>query len=188
MATAPNTSLPVSEYLRLEEAAEFRSEYINGQMMAMAGGTLNHALISSNLVREFGNALSRTDCRVFGSDMRIRTSPSGIYTYADAVVGCGRLEVVENTLTNPVLIAEVLSDSTEAYDRGRMFGWYRQIESLREYLLLDRKKVLIEHFHKEAPGDWRMRDYGSLDAALRIDSLDVTVVASEIYRGVELTA
>ena len=188
MATAPNTSLPVSEYLRLEEAAEFRSEYIDGQMVAMAGGTLNHALISSNLVRELGNALLRTDCRVFGSDMRIRTSPSGLYTYADAVVGCGRLEVVDNTLTNPALIAEVLSDSTEAYDRGRKFGWYRQIESLRDYILVDQKKAQIEHFHKERDGDWRMRDYGSLHAALCIDSLGITIPVSEIYRGVELNA
>jgi Uma2 family endonuclease len=188
MATAPNTSLSLAEYLQLEEAAEFRSEYINGQMVAMAGGTLNHALISSNLVGELRNKLLQSDCRVFGSDMRIRTSPSGIYTYADAVVGCGRLEVVDNTLTNPVLIAEVLSDSTEAYDRGRKFGWYRQIESLREYILLDQKRALIEHFHKEGQGDWRMRDYGSLDAALRIDSLEITLLASEVYRGVEFSA
>ena len=184
MATAPNTSLPVSEYLRLEEAAEFRSEYVDGQMVAMAGGTLNHALISSNLVREFGNVLSKMDCKVFGADMRIRTSPSGIYTYADALVGCGRLEVVDNTLTNPALIAEVLSDSTEAYDRGRKFGWYRQIGSLRDYILVDQKRALIEHFRKERECDWRMRDYGSLESAVPIDSLEITILASEIYRGV----
>src|SRR5436305_6947719 len=109
MATAPNTSMSVSEYIRLEDAAEFRSEFIEGQMVAMAGGTVNHALISSNLIGELRNKLLETDCSVFGSDMRIRTAPSGIYTYADAAVACGRLEVVENTLTNPVLIAEVLS-------------------------------------------------------------------------------
>lgn len=187
MATAPNTSLSVTEYLRLEEAAEFRSEYIDGQMVAMAGGTLNHALISSNLVGELRSRLLEPDCRVFGSDMRIRTSPSGIYTYADAVVGCGRLEVADNTLTNPALIAEVLSDSTEAYDRGRKFGWYRQIESLQDYILVDQNKALIEHFHKVRQGDWRMRDYGSLNAAFRIDSLEITIPASEIYRGVELS-
>lgn len=187
MATGPNTTLSIAEYLRLEEAAQFRSEYIGGQVVAIQGGTLNHALISSNLVGEFGNALSKTDCRVFGSGMRIRTSPSGLYTYADAAVGCGRLEVVDNTFTNPVLIAEVLSDSTEAYDRGRKFGWYRQIASLREYILVDQKKALIEHFHKEQESDWRMRDYGSLDAVLRIDSLEITIPASEIYRGVELS-
>lgn len=188
MATAPNPSLSVAEYLQLEEAAEFRSEYINGQMVAMPGGTVNHALISSNLVGELGNKLLESDCRVFGCAMRIRTSPSGIYTYADAVVGCGRLEVVDNTLTNPVLIAEVLSDSTEAYDRGRKFAWYRQVGSLREYLLVDQKRALIEDFHKERQGDWRMRDYGSLEAALRIDSLEITVLASEVYRGVEFSA
>jgi Uma2 family endonuclease len=187
MATAPNTPLSVTEYLQLEEAAEFRSEYIDGQMVAMAGGTLNHALISSNLVGEFRNRLLVSDCKVFGSDMRIRTSPSGIYTYADAVVGCGRLEVVDNTLTNPVLIAEVLSDSTEAYDRGRKFGWYRQIGSLRDYILVDQKRTLIEHFRKEREGDWWMRDYGSLDAGVRIDSLEITIPASEIYRGVDLS-
>lgn len=188
MATAPNTTLSVSEYLRLEEAAEFRSEYIDGQMVAMAGGTLNHALISSNLGRELGNALLKMDCKVFGSDMRIRTSPSGIYTYADAVVGCGRLEVVNNTLTNPALIVEVLSDSTEAYDRGRKFAWYRQITSLQDYILVDQKKALAEHFRKEPNGDWRMRDYGSLDTAMRIESLDIAISLAEIYRGVEFSA
>src|SRR3982750_4341033 len=152
MATAPNTSMSVSEYLRLEDAAEFRSEYIAGRMVARAGGTFNGALISSNLVHELWNALRETDCKVFGSDMRIRTAPSGIYKYADAVVGCGKLNVVDNTLTNPALIAEVLSDSTEAYDRGRKFGWYRQIESLRDYVLIDQNKPLIEHFHKEREG------------------------------------
>jgi Uma2 family endonuclease len=187
MATAPNNSLPVSEYLRLEEAAEFRSEYIDGQMVAMAGGTLNHALISSNLVGEFRTKLLASDCKVFGSDMRIRSSPSGIYTYADAAVGCGRLEVVDNTLTNPVLIAEVLSDSTEAYDRGRKFGWYRQIGSLRDYLLVDQKRTLVEHFRREREGDWRMRDYSSLDAVVRVDSLQITIPAAEIYRGVDLS-
>ncbi len=139
----------MSEYLRLEEAAEFRSEYIDGHIVAMAAGTLNHALICSNLVGELGNALIGTDCKVFGSNMRIRTSPSGIYTYADAAVACGQLEVADNTLINPVLIAEVLSDSTEAYDRGRKFGWYRQIESLRHYILVDQNKVQIEHFYRE---------------------------------------
>jgi Uma2 family endonuclease len=118
MATAPNTSMSVSEYLQLEDAAEFRSEYIAGCRVAIPGGTLNHALISSNLIGELWNALRETDCKVFGSDMRIRTAPSGIYTYADAVVGCGKLNVVDNTLANPALIAEVLSELTEAYDRG----------------------------------------------------------------------
>lgn len=180
MATAPNASLPVSEYLRLEDAAEFRSEYIDGQMVAMAGGTLNHALNSSNLVRELGNALQHSDCKVFGSDMRIRTSPSGLYTYADAAVGCGRLEVVDNTLANPVLITEVLSESTEAYDRGRKFGWYRQIESLRDYMLVDQNKAQIEHFYKEREGVWRMEEYSTLSAILVISSLNVAVPVSGI--------
>jgi len=186
MATAPNASLSVSEYLRLENAAEFRSEYINGHMVAMAGGTVNHALISSNMVGELRNVLPGTDCKVFGSDMRIRTSPSGIYTYADTAVACGRLEVVDNTLANPVLIAEVLSDSTEAYDRGRKFGCYRQIESLRHYILVDQNKVQIEHFCKEQEGIWRMEEYGSLSSSLVIESLKIAVPLSGIYRGVEL--
>jgi Uma2 family endonuclease len=154
----------------------------------MAGGTLNHALIASNLVRELGNALLETDCRVFGSDMRIRTAPGGIYTYPDAVVGCGRLEVVENTLTNPVVIAEVLSDSTEAYDRGRKFAAYRQMESLRDYILVDQKKTLVEHFRKELDGTWRMRDFGSRDSALPIETLNITISVFEFYRGVEMSA
>jgi|tagenome__1003787_1003787.scaffolds.fasta_scaffold20963643_2 Uma2 family endonuclease len=166
MAAAPNRSLSVSEYIRLENAAEFRSEYVDGRMLAMAGGTVNHALISSNLLRELGNALLEKECTVFGSDMRIRTAPSGIYTYPDALVACGRLEVVENTLTNPVLIAEVLSESTEACHRGRKFATYRQIESLSDYLLIDQTQTLLEHFHKEPDGTWRLREYGSQEDTL----------------------
>lgn len=166
MATAPNTSLSVSEYMRLESAAEFRSEYVNGQMVAMANGTVNNALISSNLLRELGTALLEKDCTVFGSDMRIRTAPSGIYTHPDASVGCGRLEVVEDTLTNPVLIAEVLSESTEAYDRGRKFAAYRQIESLSDYLLIDQTQTVVEHFRKERDGAWRLRVYNLREETL----------------------
>jgi Uma2 family endonuclease len=188
MATAPNTSLSVSEYIRLESAAEFRSEYVNGQMVAMAGGTVNHALISSNLIGELRNQLLETDCSVFGSDMRIRTAPSGLYTYPDAVVACGRLEVVENTLTNPVFLAEVLSESTEAYERGRKFAAYRQVESLNDYLLVDQAKTLVEHFHKEPDGTWRLREYGSREDSLPIKTLGIALRLSEIYRRVELSA
>lgn len=188
MATAPNTSILISEYLRLEDAAEFRSEYIDGHMVAMAGGTVNHALISSNLLRLLGNALLEKDCTVFGSDIRIRTAPSGIYTYADAVVACGRLEVAENTLTNPVLIVEVLSESTEAYDRGRKFAAYRQIESLSDYLLVDQTQTLVEHFHKEEDGTWRLRGYVSQEDTLHFETLGTDLLLSEIYRRVELTA
>lgn len=184
MATAPNISLSVDEYLRLEEAAEFRSEYIDGQMVAMAGGTQNHSAIGSNLVRELGNALRQSACTVFGPDMRMRT-PSGIYTYADAVVSCDSIQAIDNTLFNPIVIAEVLSDSTEAYDRGKKFAAYRQIASLQEYLLVSQTKVLVEHFHREQQGVWRMREYCSLDALLTLESLGVTISVSEIYRRVK---
>jgi len=188
MGTAPNTSLSVSEYIRLESAAEFRSEYVDGQIVAMAGGPVNHALISSNLLRELGNALLEKDCTVFGSDMRIRTAPSGIYTYPDALVACGRLEVVENTLTNPVLIAEVLSESTEAYDRGKKFGAYRQIASFRDYLLIDQTKTLVEHFHKEPDGTWRLREHGSIGDTLVVETLGIALRLSKIYRRVEFSS
>jgi Uma2 family endonuclease len=120
--------------------------------------------------------------------MRIRTAPSGLHTYADAIVACGRLEVVENTLTNPVLIAEVLSESTEAYDRGKKLAAYRQIECLSDYLLIDQTQRVVEHFQKEPDGTWRLREYSLREETLAIETIGVTLRMSEIYRKVDFGA
>jgi Uma2 family endonuclease len=130
--------------------------------------------------------LNRT---ALSSDLTCASAPlHPAYTPTDAIVACGRLEVVENTLTNPVLIAEVLSESTEAYDRGKKFAAYRQIECLSDYLLIDQTQTVVEHFQKEQDGTWRLREYSSREETLAIETIGVTLRMSEIYRKVDFGA
>src|SRR4051794_30341500 len=119
MATHANPYITVDEYLEREAKSLDRHEYLNGEIYLMAGGTLEHSTIASNVIIALGSQLADTDCIVRGSDTRLRTSPTGLYSYADAVVSCGQEQSEKNTLLNPVLIVEVLSEGTENYDRGR---------------------------------------------------------------------
>src|SRR2546423_4510369 len=133
------TRLSETDYLRLERAAEARSEYFDGEMFAMAGGTRAHSLIATNLARELSNQLKAGDCIVYNTDLRIKVEPTGLITYPDLSVVCGEqrfLDQQQDTLLNPVLIVEVLSNASEAYDRGKKFEHYREITTLREYLLV----------------------------------------------------
>jgi Uma2 family endonuclease len=131
--------LSVDEYFVIEAMSDTRHEYIDGEVLAMAGGSPRHNQVVTNLVRVVGNALAGTGCRIFGSDQRIAL-PDGRYTYPDAIVFCGPLQLVAGrpaTATNPVVLVEVLSESTRAYDRGEKLDAYKQIPGLREVLLVD---------------------------------------------------
>src|ERR1044071_3578846 len=131
--------LTEEEYLRLERAAEFKSEYFDGELFAMAGGTRAHSLISANLTGELRAVLKNTKWVTYNADLRIKTEATGLYTYPDVSIVCGEQRFLDNeqdTLLNPTVVVEVLSDSTEAYDRGKKFEHYRQVPSLREYLLV----------------------------------------------------
>src|SRR5207302_572820 len=139
MSAVPKPLLSPQEYLARERLADFRSEFYRGEMFTMAGGSPRHSLIKTNLLGELRNALKGRPCTAYDSDLRIRVSATGLYTYPDASVLCGELQFDDehrDTVLNPALLAEVLSDSTEAYDRGKTFTHYRQIVSLQEYLLV----------------------------------------------------
>src|SRR5256885_1371748 len=128
--------LTEAEYLEIERAAEFKSEFFDGEMFAIAGGTPNHSLIATNLSREFGNRLTNIRCVAYNTDLRIKVDSTGLWTYPDLSVICGPLQYAEgtdDTVVNPTALVEVLSKSTEAYDRGRKFENYRQIATLQEY-------------------------------------------------------
>src|SRR5437667_7846427 len=142
MSSERKTHLSPEEYLALERKAPVRSEYLDGDMVAMSGGSREHNLIVTNIVRELSNQLKGRPCEVYPSNMRVKVSATGLYTYPDVVV-CGKPQFEDanvDTLTNPTLIAEVLSDSTEAYDREAKFGHYRKIDSLLEYLLVSQEQ------------------------------------------------
>lgn len=176
------------EYLTLERQATTKSEFFDGEIYAMAGASHKHVLIEGNIIRELGNRLKGKPCEVMTSNMRVRVRSTGLYTYPDASVVCGRPEfddVQGDTLLNPTVLFEVLSPSTEAYDRGEKFSQYRQLPSLQEYVLVSQDKVLVEKYRRMGEL-WMMNDARTLDGVLRLESIDCEVPLSEIYYQVEV--
>ncbi len=184
MSAHAQPRLTDEEYLALERKAEFRNQFYDGIMYAMSGGSPTHAFVISAMAREFGNAFKKRPCRVASSDFRVRVSRGGLYTYPDIVVVCDEPKYSDDqkdTLVNPTLLIEVLSPSTEAYDRGFKTEQYRKIESLREYALVSQSRPHIEVFRRQASGDWLMSESTGVDASCRFDSVDCTIPLAEIY-------
>ena len=182
MATAALIHYTPEEYLAMERGAETRSEYLDGRIVAMTGARYPHVVIVHNLDRELGVRLLETPCAVLPTDMKIKIEPSGRYVYPDLSVACDpRFEDdTREVLLNPLLIVEVLSDSTESYDRGEKFFHYRRLESLREYVLISQKTCLVERYVRA--GDfWHFTSLDDLDAMLVLDSVDVEIPLRRIY-------
>jgi Uma2 family endonuclease len=188
MSTAAKTSLTPQEYLARERRAETRSEFYRGEMFAMAGASWEHTLIKDNLSRETGTQFKGGPCRVLTSDMRVKVSATGLYTYPDLVVVCDDPQFddeVMDTLLNPRVIVEVLSDSTEKYDRGEKFIQYRQIPSLQEYVLVSQESPLIERFIRQPDNTWVLATFDNLAQAFSFATVPVSIPFSEIYRDVK---
>jgi Uma2 family endonuclease len=179
-----------AEYLQLERAASYKSEYINGQIVAMTGASLEHNSITGDFFGELRQQLRGRPCRAFTNDMRVKVSETGLYTYPDIVVACRPLRLEDahvDTLLNPVVIVEVLSPSTELYDRSEKFAHYRRLESLKEYILVAQDKVRVEQFVRQ--GDqWLLTEHSELDDVIRLDSIGCAVRLRDAYEGVELPA
>ena len=191
MASQPRTFLTPEQYLAIERAAEFKSEYYAGEMFAMSGAREAHNLIQGNLYVELRRQLRQRACRFYTSDMRVRVNASGLYTYPDATALCGEplfLDDVRDTLLNPHLIVEILSPSTEAYDRGRKFGHYRTVESLREYLLISAERVSAELFIRQADGRWLLSAATQMEEVLDLQSIGCRIALADLYEDVDLTA
>lgn len=175
------------EYLILERKADYRSEYVNGQIIAMAGASRAHNLIATNFCREISQQLRGRPCEAYISDMRVKVSNTGLYTYPDVVVACGeiRFEDIDNdTLINPTVIVEVLSDSTEAYNRGEKFAHYRRVESLQEYLLVAQDYVQIEHYVRQG-AQWVLSEANRLDESVHCPAIDCNVLLQNVYDKVQ---
>jgi Uma2 family endonuclease len=178
------------EYLEIERAAEFKSEFYAGEMFMMAGAKANHVQIVVNLSRDLSISFKKKPCRVFSTDMRVLTTKSGLYTYPDLVVVCETakfLDEKKDTLLNPNLIIEVLSDSTESYDRGKKFQMYREIETLQEYVLVSCHQKKIEVFKKVNPKQWLLSEF-KMDESVLFESIDSNFSMQEIYEKVEFDA
>jgi Uma2 family endonuclease len=185
MATLPKPPLTEEEYLRIERQASAKSEFHDGEMFAMAGGSPNHALLA-NSMGAILRGRTPPQCRVFNADLRIKIPAASTYTYADCSVVCGDLQFVtdqRDTILNPLLIAEVLSPSTEGYDRGKKFELYRTIESLREYLVVHQDKRHVEHYSKQDDGSWLLREHSGSAGIVPIARLDLQIALSDLYAG-----
>ena len=178
-----------AEYLAAERIAAYKSEYIAGQIVAMSSVSREHSLVTGNLFWVLRTQLRDGPCEIHASDLRVKVSARGMYTYPDLVVVYGEAEFEDaqvDTLLNPTLIVEVLSPSTEAYDRGAKFGYYRQLPSLREYLLVAQDQVLLEHFVRE-DGGWLLTAATDPTATLRVPASGCEVPVAKVYRTVVLT-
>jgi Uma2 family endonuclease len=180
--------LSPAEYLERERRADWRSEFYRGEMFAMAGASWEHTLIKDNLAREAGNHFKDGPCHVATSDLRVKVSVTGLYTYPDLVIVCDQPQFedqVQDTLLNPRVIVEVLSDSTEKYDRGTKFAHYRQLPSVEEYVLVAQDRPLVERFVRQTDDSWVLTAFGDLSGTFEFGSIAAAIPMAEIYRGVQ---
>jgi Uma2 family endonuclease len=184
------TFLTAEEYLEFERKVEYKSEYYLGEMFAMAGASYAHNLLVSNILFRLRQGLGPRPCSVLPSDMRVRVSPTGLYTYPDVVVVCGEPQFPDeqkDALLNPSLLVEVLSPSTEAYDLGRKFEHYRSIESLGEYLVVATDRIHADLFTRQADGGWLLRSANRMEDSLDLQSVGCRLTLADLYEKVELS-
>ncbi|MFZ2724650.1 MAG: Uma2 family endonuclease [Methylococcaceae bacterium] len=174
------------DYYALEETSTEKHEFYNGEMFAMSGGAFNHSAISVNTVSALKIKLRGKCCQPINSDMRIET-PSGLCTYPDASIYCGKPQLTANqcSLLNPVVIIEVLSPSTRLYDQSDKFTLYRSIASFCDYLLIDSEKVAVQHFRKIENNEWVLHDYCELSESIYLNSINESLTLAEFYEGID---
>jgi Uma2 family endonuclease len=178
------TFITPEEYLARERAAEYKSEYLNGEIFAMAGAKEPHNLVAGNIFAKLHAQLERRPCKVYPSDMRLKVSPTGLYTYPDVMVVCDEAQFdddEDDTLLNPALIVEVLSKSTARYVRGDKFEHYSKLDSLREYLLVAQHRPRVELFTKQSVGRWLLAEFESLDDVIKLSSINCELAVKDVY-------
>jgi Uma2 family endonuclease len=189
MSTQPITHLTVEQYLEIERAAEFRSEYIDGQVYAMAGGAVNHALIALDAAALLLAQLRGRPCTVAGSDLRLFCESANMLTYPDVVVFCKPRKYLDgkrDTLTDATVIIEVLSPSTQNYDRGEKFRFYRGLPSFSEYLLLAQDAIRAEHYVRQHDGAWLLREINGPESEIALTSIGCSLNLGSLYERAEL--
>jgi Uma2 family endonuclease len=184
MSTVPKHFITPEEYLHRERQAEHRSEYYRGEMFAMAGASANHNWIVLNIGSHLREQLKSKPCRVYPSDLKLRVEATGLFTYPDLSIVCGepRLESDHgDVLLNPVVLVEVLSDSTEAYDRGKKFEHYRTIPSLQHYVLITQDRHSIDCFTRSNGESWNLTSCQGLSGKITLDAIECELLGSEVY-------
>jgi Uma2 family endonuclease len=189
MTAQPKHYITEEEYLAYERSSTTRHEYYAGVIYAMAGGTEPHNLIAGNAYASLHNQLRRKPCRVYQSDMRVKIARTSLQTYPDVVVICGQpqfADSVRDTVINPIALIEVLSPSTERYDRGMKFQHYRMIDSLRDYILIAQDQHHIEHYVRQGDDTWVLREATGTEAQIYIQSIECMLRLEDVYEKVEL--
>jgi Uma2 family endonuclease len=176
----------VNEYLAMESASEEKHEFLDGEIFAMAGASLNHNRLVASTLGLLHNQLSKSPCEVLPSHMRLKVNRTGLYTYPDVSVVCGEVQLDaqdERNFLNPAVIFEVLSPSTEEYDRGKKFQYYRTLESLQEYLLISQESMRVEDYVRQGE-QWLLTDATKLEHMLTLPSINCTLTLADIYEKV----
>jgi Uma2 family endonuclease len=184
MSTKPEHRYSEEEYLAIERASDTKNEYLDGIIYAMGGASPAHVQIVGNVAGELRSRLRDTPCVVYSTDLRVRVTRDGLYAYPDVLVVCGEPEFVDgdlDTLTNPLLIVEVLSDSTKNYDRGEKFERYRANPGFREYVLIAQDKIHVERYVRQADGTWVLHETNKLEEEIELTSVGCRLPLSEIY-------
>ncbi len=184
MSTQKVSKLTPEQYLEIERKAEFKSDYYDGEMFALAGASYIQNKIARNISKSLGIQLKGKNCEEFQSDLKIKKIESNLFTYPDVVVICGEPEFYDeekDVLTNPTLITEVLSKSTENYDRGFKFELYRRIKSLKDYFLVSQEKVSVEYYTRNHDDSWTLKEYNNIEQKIEIDSIGCILELKEIY-------
>jgi Uma2 family endonuclease len=178
------------EYLRLERQSEYKSEYVNGEIFAMTGASRKHNLVGGNIFGELRQQLKARQCEVYASEMRVKVTATGLYTYPDVVVVCGAPKFEDqyfDTLLNPTVLVEVLSPTTERYDRIAKSSYYRTLDSLAEHLLVAQDEVRLEQYIKQPNGQWLLFESTSLDGVVELPSINCSLALRDVYDKVSLT-
>jgi Uma2 family endonuclease len=189
MATPARSFITPQEYLERERKATYKSEYLNGQVFAMSGTSPQHSIINVNLIAAFHRQIAGKGCQVYTSDMKVRVESTNLYTYPDVSVVCGkpRFDADEmGILLNPVLIAEILSPSTERYDRVGKFAMYSSTTSLREYVLVSQSAVKVERYFRRPGGKWLLTEVSHLKDSIKLASVPAVLKVRDLYRQVDV--
>jgi Uma2 family endonuclease len=184
MSSLPSYYLSPEEYLVIERQAEYKSEYVDGVIYTLAGSSKRHNLITGNIITELNIQLRKTPCEVFPSDMKVRVPDSRKFFYPDVSVVCDESRFADDerdVLLNPVLIVEILSESTAAFDRGKKFQSYQQIESLQEYLLVSQDEYVLEHFLRQENDHWLYTKSSGLDEVIELPNVKCQLTLRDVY-------
>jgi Uma2 family endonuclease len=189
MSSQVKVNYTPEEYLALERQAEYKSEYFNGEIFAMTGASRRHNLVAGNVLASLHTQLRNRPCEIYPSDMRVKVSPTGLFTYPDVVIVCGEPifdDKQRDTLLNPTVLVEVLSKSTASYDRGEKFEHYRKLDSLAEYLVIAQNKYHVEHYIRQPDNRWLLSETDDIQKTIHLSSIECDLALADIYDKVEV--